>query len=41
MPDAAPNEAENVEQPKTFITRGPLESKAKASTEGGLAGVRC
>ena len=31
MPDAAPNEAENVEQPKTIVTHRPLEVNPKAS----------
>ena len=39
MPDAATNEAENVEQPITVITRGLLNYKTKASAEGGLAGM--
>jgi hypothetical protein len=31
MPDAAPNEAENVEQPKTIVTHRRLEVNPKAS----------
>jgi hypothetical protein len=31
MPDAAPNEAENVEQPTTIVTHRRLEVNPKAS----------
>jgi hypothetical protein len=31
MPDAAPNEAENVEQPKTIVTHRRFEVNPKAS----------
>jgi hypothetical protein len=41
MADDVPNEAENDEQLQAVITRGPLESKTKASAEGGLAGMKC
>jgi hypothetical protein len=36
MPDAAPNEAENAEQPTTIVTHRRLEVNPKGSADCGL-----